>query len=104
MAFRIFTIPISQTEPAEAEMNAFLRSHRVLSVDRRWVDQGPASFWTFCVDYLDSPAASGKNRFGAGGQRAQIDYKDQLSAEDFAQFARLRDFRKALGQAEAVPV
>ena len=32
----------------------FLRSHRVLAVDRRWVEQGSESFWSFCVDYLES--------------------------------------------------
>ncbi|HEV3255716.1 MAG TPA: hypothetical protein VG013_02430 [Gemmataceae bacterium] len=63
MAFRFFTIPIQNAEPAEAELNGFLRSHKVLSIDRRWVEQGPTSFWTFCVDYVDVQAA------GSGGDR-----------------------------------
>jgi hypothetical protein len=28
-------------------LNGFLRSNTILGVDRRWVDQGPMSFWTF---------------------------------------------------------
>jgi hypothetical protein len=42
MAFRFFTVPIQNAEQAEAELNGFLRSHKVLSIDRRWVEQGPA--------------------------------------------------------------
>ena len=48
MAFKFFTIPIQGSEQAEAELNAFLRSHKVLTFECRWVNQGPASFWSFC--------------------------------------------------------
>ena len=58
MAFKFFTVPIQDSGSAEAEINGFLRSHRVLSVDRRWVEQGPSSFWSFCIDYLE-PASGG---------------------------------------------
>ena len=33
-----------------------------------------------------------------------MDYKEILKSEDFAVFARLRDLRKEIAQAEAVPV
>ena len=52
--YRFFLIPVRQIGLAEEEMNRFLRSHRVLNVDRRWVDQGSESFWSFCVDYLET--------------------------------------------------
>jgi superfamily II DNA helicase RecQ len=101
MAFRFFTVPIQNAEQAEAELNGFLRSHKVLSIDRRWVEQGPTSFWTFCVDYIDGQAtASGSDR----GVRGKVDYKDVLSPEEFTVFAKLRDVRKEIAQAEAVPV
>jgi hypothetical protein len=45
MAFRIFQIPARSPAGAEEELNRFMRSHRVLAVDRRWVDQGENSFW-----------------------------------------------------------
>jgi superfamily II DNA helicase RecQ len=103
MPFRFFTIPVSCPESGEGELNRFLGSHRVLNVERRWVDQGPSSFWSFCVDYLDAAAGAASKR-DFGSQRAKVDYKELLSPEDFALFARLRDFRKQLAQAEAVPV
>lgn len=103
MAFKFFTVSIQNGEWAEEELNGFLRSHKVLSVDRRWVDQGPASFWSFCVDYLD-----GTNK-GASSSRQQkdrgkVDYRELLSPEEFTLFAKLRELRKELAQSEAVPV
>jgi hypothetical protein len=52
MAYRFFTIAIRAPEAAQAELNGFLRSHRVLVVERRWVDQGENSLWAFCVDFF----------------------------------------------------
>ena len=101
MAFRFFTVPIQNAEQAEAELNGFLRSHKVLSIDRRWVEQGSTSFWTFCVDYLEGQATgSGGDR----GVRGKVDYKEVLSPNEFTVFAKLREVRKEIAQAEAVPV
>ena len=36
-----------------AEVNAFLRAHRILSVDRHFVQDGTNSVWAICVSYLD---------------------------------------------------
>jgi hypothetical protein len=87
--YRFFVIPARDSGHAAAELNGFLGSHRVLAVDRRWVDQGADSFWAFPVDYLDarsSPNTAGKD----GSGRGKIDYREVLSPEDFAVFARLR--------------
>lgn len=105
MAYRFFVIPIRDEGSTAAELNGFLRSHRVLAVDRRWVEAGTESFWSFCVDYLEhggGRAGPGAGRNGAG--RAKVDYREVLSPEDFAVFARLRQARKEIAQAEAVPV
>jgi superfamily II DNA helicase RecQ len=103
MAFRFFVVPIRSVEAAQAELNAFLRGHRVLSIERRWVDQGENSCWSFCVDYLESAGSSGVPGKD-GSSRVRIDYREQLSPEDFAVFARLRDLRKEIAQAESVPI
>ena len=103
MAFKLFTISIHDSGQSEAELNGFLRSHKVLSVDRRWVEQGSASFWTFCVDYLE-PASAGTADGRQGVQRGKVDYKEVLKPEEFAVFARLREVRKEMAQGEGVPV
>lgn len=103
MAYAFFTIPIAAPEGPTAELNAFLRSHRILKVDRQWVDQGTSSLWSLCVEYLDGSGNSARAD-GQAGMRGKIDYKQVLPAEDFALFAKLRDARKEIAQAEAVPV
>ena len=103
MAFKFFTIPLPDSSQAEVELNGFLRSHKVLSVDRRLVEQGTVSYWSFCVDYLEL-SSSGSADGRPVGQRGKVDYKEVLNQEDFAVFARLREVRKEIAQAEGVPV
>ncbi len=104
MAYYFAIVPARSPELAQAELNAFLRGHRVLTVDRRWVELGENSYWAICVDYLESAGSSAQNQQGKNGSRNKIDYRERLSAEDFAIFARLRQLRKEISQAEAVPV
>jgi superfamily II DNA helicase RecQ len=101
MSLKFFAIPVRDSSSGETEWNAFLSSQRVLAVDRHFVEQGENSFWAICVDYL-SPPSGGP---GPGGNRkGRIDYREVLPPQEFAVFARLRELRKQLAQAEAVSV
>ncbi len=100
--YRFFLIPVRQSEAAADELNRFLRSHRVLSVDRRWVDQGTESFWSFCVDYLDT--GQGTTASQRGTDRARVDYREVLRPDEFALFVKLRTLRQEIAKDEAVPV
>src|SRR5271166_2362659 len=73
--YRFFLIPVRQSGPAEEELNRFLRSHRVLNVDRPWVDEGSESFWSFCVDYLET-WQDGRAAQGGASERGRVDYRD----------------------------
>lgn len=44
MQLRLFVIPIKNLAEAEAEMNVFLRGHRVLAVKKEFVPDGENSF------------------------------------------------------------
>ena len=99
MPIKFFVVPIQDMEAAETELNAFLGSHTVLSIERRWVDQGPASFWSLCVDYLEAGSRSSQTR-----RRDRVDYREKLSKEDFVLYAKLRDLRKEIAQATGVPL
>jgi superfamily II DNA helicase RecQ len=103
MSFKFFIVPIREGGTAEAQLNAFLASHKVLSVDRRWVEQGADSFWSFCVDHLAHGTPPGAESPRAR-PREPVDYKERLPPEQFAVFSRLRDLRKEIAQAEAVPM
>jgi superfamily II DNA helicase RecQ len=83
---------------AEAELNRFLRSVRVLQVQKEFVNLGAQSFWSFCVEYIESSSVKAKNA------KSKVDYKEVLSPEDFELFSSLRDLRKALAAEEAIPV
>ncbi len=103
MAFAFFMVPIRDDGEQQNAMNQFLAAHRVLSVDKKFVDSGVESSWCFCVDYLPhQPALTAAQRLIPG--KNKIDYKDVLTPEQFAVFARLRDVRKEIALREAVPV
>ena len=75
MQLKLFTLPIKNSVEAEAEMNGFLREHRILAVKKEFVADGEDSFWTFCVEYLDGSAVA-----ATGGRRApKVDYKELLN-------------------------
>lgn len=103
MQLKLFVIPIKNVNEAEAEMNGFLRGHRVLAVRKEFVPDGENSFWSFCVEYLDGTAAAAGSRV-IGSRVPKVDYKEVLKPEEFELFSRLRDWRKAEAGKEGVPV
>ena len=98
MQYRFFKIPAAGDPEGEAAFNRFLRGVRVLRVERQFVPDGQAAYWSLCVEYLRDPHADARQ-----GRPEPRDYKEVLAPEDFALFARLRDLRKTLANEEAVP-
>ncbi len=98
MQLRVFTIPLHAGDDHQDDMNRFLRSHRVLSVDKRFTDSPGQACWTFCVEYLEQGGAAGNGR-----PVGKIDYREKLSPEDFAVYDRLRQLRKGMAEAEKQP-
>ena len=101
MQLKVFLLPVKNLTAAESEMNAFLRGHRVLAVKKEFVADGENSFWTFCVEYLESTPAG---MIAPGGKLPKVDYKELLKPEEFEVFSRLRDWRKGVAEKEGVPV
>jgi superfamily II DNA helicase RecQ len=103
LQYKFFIIPIKDPEDAEEEFNRFLRTVRVLTIDRKFVEKGENSFWAMSVEYLDSQKSEGSSGKGVG-QSKRVDYRKILSPEDFVLYAKLRDWRKETGEKEAVPL
>lgn len=96
MQVKIFSIPIPFSEPHNEEMNAFLRSKRVLSVDSELSRSPEGSYWVFCVRYLE----------GAESQSTRAnkpDYRELLSEAEFKRFSAMREVRKRMSTQEGVP-
>ncbi len=102
MALKFFVVAVRSLENDEVAVNDFLRVHRVVAIDRKWLDRGADSCWMLCVEYVDSEAVRGRPANAAG--RGRVDYREALTPDQFACFARLRELRKATAQAEGVPV
>lgn len=94
MQVRTFTIPILGGEMLSDEMNVFLRSKKVLSVDRHFVNDDQGAFWCFCISYLDDREKE---------NRPKTDYRKALDPESFERFARMREIRKQVAKEEGVP-
>jgi predicted RNase H-like HicB family nuclease len=103
MQLKFFRIPANDPGAFGDDLNAFLRGHRVLEVQRELVREAGSAWWAVCVEYL--PAAAGRGGSGANGAgKAKIDYREVLNAEDFGVFSRLREVRKELAERDGVPV
>lgn len=98
MLIKIYTIPVELPELMNEEMNKFLRSHNVLSVNHYIVQQESGSYWTFCVKYMnDNPPPQ------SFSSKEKVDYRTVLSETDFEKFSKLRECRKAIAKEEAIP-
>ncbi len=98
MQFKSFVIPVGNASEMESELNAFLRSHRIITIDKEFITGGNNSSWAFMVEYLPSNSVSDNKT------KSSLDYKEILNDKDFALFAHLRDFRKQIALEENVPV
>ena len=97
MRLEFFSVPVRDGAAAARELNRFLASHKVSALERGLVQDGPNSCWSVCVTVVDDGAK------GQGARKGRIDYREVLSAADFAVFAELRSLRKELAQRDGVP-
>lgn len=108
MQIQVFAVPMAGDGLAIEELNRFLRSHRVLSITKTSVNDNGRCYWSICVEYLLSrttgEGGSNKASDPGNGAKPRIDYREMLSKQDFARFTQLRELRRRLADAEAVPV
>ncbi|MDZ4683031.1 MAG: HRDC domain-containing protein [Saprospiraceae bacterium] len=93
MQIKIFNISIPDGEEMNEEMNVFLRSKRVLSVEQQVVQSATGAYWCFCIRYVE----------GTTSARQKTDYKETLDGATFLRFSRMREIRKSLSFKEGIP-
>lgn len=94
MQIATFFVPLAGDPRSIEVLNAFLRSHRVLKVDKAFADGG----WCFCVEWIE-----GENTTGDWKRKVRVDWKEKLAPEVFERFAKLRERRKKIAAEDGVP-
>ncbi len=70
LLYKIFTLKLIPGETKE--LNAFLKSHKILNVKEYFADNGTDSFISFRVEYIDKSEIDKSSKI-------KVDYKDVLS-------------------------
>jgi len=81
------------------ELNAFLRSHRIINVEKRLIDGERGTGWVFLVEYGNT---DNKNSASSSSQR--IDYREVLNTTEYALYDKLRDLRKQIAEKAGIPI
>jgi len=81
------------------ELNVFLRSHRIINIEKKLIDGERGTGWVFIVEY----GSDGGNK-NASNASQRIDYREVLNADEYALFDKLRNLRKELADKSGIPV
>ncbi len=103
LQYKFFMINAIEPQESEDELNRFLRSVRVVNVQREFVAHGDSPFWFLSVEYLFNQSGNVRDDVRSD-RKSKIDYKEILSDDDFAVFVKLRDWRKKVAEEYAIPV
>lgn len=95
--YNTFFIPHSDDGAEQESLNSFLRTHRVLQVERQAFPQG----WAFCVEWIERGGGTG-GRTAYGKPGPKVDYREVLDAASFGRFAKLRERRKTIAEEDDV--
>lgn len=101
LQYKFFLINAKDPEELEDELNRFLKSVRVVNVQREFFSCGDNISWALSVEYLDVAGGGQKSSYG---RKQKVDYRDVLSDTDFTIFSKLRELRKTIAESESVPV
>jgi superfamily II DNA helicase RecQ len=94
-----FISPFSEKSVTE-ELNVFLRSHRIVNVEKKLIDGERGTGWAFLIEYGGNE--SSKNTQNTSSQR--IDYREVLNTTEYALYDKLRDLRKQIADKSGIPV
>ncbi len=84
----------------QMELNRILSSNKILEVEQCFFQNEKGGCWSFCIRYI---AQATPIHQSANNTKDKIDYKNMLSESEFSIFSCLREIRKQLAAADAVP-
>lgn len=100
MQIKVFEISTCNQVEDEERLNAFLRTHKILKVDKEFYFYEGVGRWTLLVSYMENLPSSMQLQ---SEKKPKIDYKQVLNDDIFLKFSRLRELRKRLAMDDAVP-
>lgn len=103
MKLRFFSVDALEPDEDQSVVDDFCTRHRLISIDKRFVERGDYCYWSVCVTYLE-PSSAPVKPAKAVDKKGRIDYREALPPEDFDRYSRLRDLRRELAEAEGAPV
>lgn len=96
MQIKMYSIPVMGGELLMEEMNVFLRTKKVLQVEKHFLPTSQSGSWTFCISYLDDVSITDKDK-------PKTDYSKILDEAGFKRFTKMREIRKRLATEDALP-
>lgn len=99
MQLKSFVIPAMSPERSEGDVNAFLRSHRVLTVERQFVNSDSGSYWAVLVEYAEDGHADSARPARRGESREDFN----LTLEEQERYERYRKMRNDVSMRKGVP-
>lgn len=99
MQIKTFKIPLGDNGGAEEELNKFLRSHRVLKVERAFCLEG-SGYLAVCVEYMEGNMVS--DNVNTSG-RSRRDYAKELSEDEQKRFELFKAKRRELATEKSLP-
>ena len=97
--FQTFFVSPFGEASVTAELNTFLRSHRIVNLEKRVVDGERGTGWLFLVEY-----ATKQVQGNGTGPSPRVDWREQLTEKEFAVFDHLRSLRKTVAEQQGIPV
>ncbi|MCC7503710.1 MAG: HRDC domain-containing protein [Saprospiraceae bacterium] len=96
MQVKIIAVPAMGGEAMNEQLNVFLRSKKILQVERRLVTPSDGgAYWSFCIHYTED--------YSPVKMKERVDYKAILDESAFERFSRFREIRKEVASREQVP-
>jgi superfamily II DNA helicase RecQ len=107
LSFAFFSISALHPELGQQALNDFCMQNAVINIEKHLVMCGVDSFWSVCVTARDAAERLPVIKESSGLSsivRNKVDYKVELSPEDFERYVALRELRKQLAIEASVPV
>jgi superfamily II DNA helicase RecQ len=95
MQIKLFSVPTYNGEAQQEALNRFLRSKKILTIDKELSETVEGKCWCFCVTYMDTPEGQYPEK--------KVDYLKLLDDASFKRFSIMREIRKGIANEEGIP-